>query len=327
MRPVGIDVGYGHTKVVAGSKPIVFQSLVGPAKDIAFSLGGEDSAGDVVEWKGEKFFVGGKAIHSDMIYFLRDRNWIGSNIYAALVISALNRIPDITSGEEVVIVSGLPVDYMKDAVVTQGTVRSVCESMGINVVDIKIVPQPIGTFFDSFLDIEGDPLDTPVIKKIGVVDTGYSTTDFVLIEDCRENIERAAGSVSKGAHDVYSLVARELKNDFNKNNVSIKDAEKAVSTRQFKSNGKVNDVSSLINKVLCQLGTSIQNIIRSKWVDEGEIDKVLLTGGGSVLLREYLTEIAPVTELVKVPQIANARGYYKRASAYIKSLHEQQGQG
>ena len=34
-----IDIEYGHTKVVADRHPLIFPSLVGPAKAINFSLG------------------------------------------------------------------------------------------------------------------------------------------------------------------------------------------------------------------------------------------------------------------------------------------------
>ena len=47
-----IDIEYGHTKVVADRHPLIFPSLVGPAKAINFSLGKKNSPGDVVARKG-----------------------------------------------------------------------------------------------------------------------------------------------------------------------------------------------------------------------------------------------------------------------------------
>ncbi len=323
MRVIGIDIGYGHTKVVADGHPLIFPSLVGPAKEINFTLGKKDSPGDVVEWDGKRFFVGEKARHSDTIDFLRSREWIKDSIYAALLISAIKRVVgEESTGEEAVIVTGLPVDYMKDSVVAVDVVRKVCDLLSINIVELKIIPQPIGSFFDILLDDAGNRrADAPyLIKKLGLVDVGYNTTDYILLENCQESIERAAGSVSKGAHDTYSLVARELKSRFNRDEVPIRDAEDAVRTRFFRSGGINNDVSLLVNDVLSQVGSSIAKLIASKWAIEGEIDKVLLTGGGGVLLRQYLSRISPSLEMVQAPQIANARGYFKRATALVNVL-------
>jgi plasmid segregation protein ParM len=323
MQTIGIDVGYGHTKVVAEGVPGIFPSLVGPARTIDLSFGGKETPGDEVEWEGEKLFVGNKAFHhSDMIYFLRSREWVQNKIYAALIISALKRA-GVGSGDEAIIVTGLPVEYMGDRVLAEDMVKRVCDSMGVTIVELKVLPQPVGSFFDILLDQFGMPNSkNPVLKRMGFIDIGYNTTDFILIGNCEENIERAAGSTSKGAHDAYSLVQRELKNDFRRNEVSIKDAEEAVRTRFFKSGGVNHDVTPLVHKVLSQIGTSICNLIASKWGPEGEIDKVWLTGGGCALLRQYIMGIAPITEMIQGPQIANARGYHKRALALMSELLE-----
>ncbi len=327
MRAVGIDVGYGHTKVVFGGYPVIFPSLVGPSKDINFSLGKRASAGDVVEWRGQGFFVGAKALHSDIKYGLTTRDWIKSDMYAALLLSAFKRVTEKAGDiNEAVIVTGLPVDYIKDASAAEAMVREVCASIGINVIDLKIIPQPIGSFFHVTLDGMGNLKDdAPNLRRMGIIDIGYNTTDFILLEDCEESIERAAGSIPKGASDVYSLVSRELKSHFQRNDVSIEEAEEAVRTRFFKSGGQANDVSELVNTTLSQLGKGIQSLIVSKWKTEGEIDKVLLTGGGCVLLRPYLSDMSAVTEMVPGPQIANARGYYKRAVAIVNAMAETRG--
>src|SRR5208337_1356684 len=89
---IGVDVGYGYTKVVTFDARVIFQSLVGPAKKQAFSLSDmPDIAGETVSVGEEAYFVGKKAELCETVFSLRTRDWVQSNIYAALLTSALIR--------------------------------------------------------------------------------------------------------------------------------------------------------------------------------------------------------------------------------------------
>lgn len=316
---VGIDVGYGYTKVVTGHSSIIFPSRVGPARELSFSLReNADVRGETVEYQGEQFFVGDKSRHSDITYTLRTRGWVESKMYGALLTSAMMRA--LNSGEAaadpeaVTVVTGLPVDYMRDRSKAEESVRKTCEGLGVRLTNINVIPQPFGSFFDMFYDNYGGiAASAPFFRRLGIIDIGYHTTDYILIEDAKHNIEKASGSIPTGSCELYDIVARELKNSFDRDLVTAYEAEDCVKTKYFKVAGEKKDVGSLVDRVLSQVGQKITGIVKSRWSIEGEVDVVLLTGGGSALLRQHISSIAHANFMISEPQMANARGYYKRS--------------
>ncbi|MBF0557268.1 MAG: ParM/StbA family protein [Nitrospirae bacterium] len=316
---IGIDVGYGYTKVVTKHSSLFFPSRVGPARELSFTLKeGADVCGETVEYQGEQFFVGDKARHSDVTYTLRTRGWVESKMYGALLTSAITRALNgrhaTTDPEAVTIVTGLPVDYMRDKPKAEEVIRKTCDGIGINIADISVIPQPFGSFFDIFYDNDGDIAGSaPLFKRLGIVDIGYHTTDYILIEDAKHYVEKASGSIPTGAYELYDIVARELKNAFDRDMVTADEAEQSVKTKHFKVSGQNKDVSNLVERVLSQVGQKIAGVIKSKWSIVGEIDVVLLTGGGGSLLQQHISAMAHTHLLISEPQMANARGYYKRS--------------
>ncbi len=316
---IGIDVGYGYTKVVTTHSSIIFPSRVGPARELSYSLKeGTDVMGETVEYEGERYFVGEKARHSDVTYTLMTRGWIESKMYGALLTSALTRAMNgryaLADPEEIIIVTGLPVDYMRDKTKAEESLGKACDGIGLRITGINIIPQPFGSFFDMFYDNNGDIAGSaPFLKRIGIVDIGYHTTDYILIEEAQRNIEKASGSVPTGAHEIYDIVARELKNMFDRDTVTAEEAEHCVKTKHYKVSGQNKDMGTLVGRVLSQVGQKITGIVKSKWNLEGEIDIVLLTGGGAALIQPHISSIAHTHFLINEPQMANARGYYKRS--------------
>ena len=62
VKVIGVDVGYGHTKAVMDGKPIIFPSLVGPARELSFRIGDrKDIPGEDITIHEKSFFVGKKA--------------------------------------------------------------------------------------------------------------------------------------------------------------------------------------------------------------------------------------------------------------------------
>ncbi len=319
LMKMGIDVGYGYTKVVTAHYSIIFPSRVGPAKELSFSLKeGADTVGEAVAYDGEQYFIGEKARHSDVTYTLRTRDWVESKMYGALLTSAITRAINgsyaASDPDAVIIVTGLPVDYLRDKTRAEESIRKTCDGIGLRVAGINIIPQPFGSFFDMFYDNNGEiAVNAPLFKRIGIVDIGYHTTDYILVEDTKHNIEKASGSVPSGAYEIYDIVARELKNIFDRDTVTAEEAEHCIKTKYFKVSGQNKDVSSLVDRVLSQVGQKITGIVKSKWSIAGEVDVVLLTGGGGALIQQHISSIAHTHFLISDPQMANARGYYKRS--------------
>jgi|GEM_PF-2458425 plasmid segregation protein ParM len=319
---VSVDVGYAYTKVVTAERRIMFPSLVGPRKEITFDLSSsEDVPGETVQVGGETYFIGRKAEKCDTTFSLRTRDWVESSIYSALIASALIRVKESNGlNSNVFVITGLPVDYMRDKLKAAEQVRQAANSLNINLAGVKVVPQPLGGFFDYVLDETGEPTITQRTKLLGVVDVGSHTTDYVLIRNLRDNIERASGSITSGVRDIIDGVRRDIMQVFSRDNISYIEAEECVRrTRMIKIKGENKEVSDIVSSRMRNSARNIVGEIKSRWSQEGELDLVLLSGGGSIILREHLKDISHSTKLLEGAQMANAKGYYKHGLLISKA--------
>lgn len=324
---IAIDVGYGHTKIVTSDQPIIFPSQIGPARELTFALTDKAEApGEKVMVGDQAFLVGKSADHCNTTFVMKTRDWISSPIYAAVITSVFARVmPSLDLSAELSIVAGLPVDYIGDKATAAAQIRSVASTANINLKSVEIIPQPFGTFFDHVLDMSGEPkISAASIGLIGIIDIGYHSTDFILVQGVENNIERAGGSITTGAFTIYDYIRSDLMHRFGRNNITLAEIEDCVRRRQSLKIGKhTQDVSVIVQTHMRNTAQTIIGAIRSKWSQEGELDTVLLTGGGGSLLRDYLNGCCDDTRLVPGPQMANARGYYKRGmfvKAALKSL-------
>ena len=186
FNKIGIDVGYGYTKIANDEGQRIFPSKVGPAKDISFALREETgNPWDVISFDGKSFFIGDKTRHSDMTFTMRTRDWISSDMYRALLSAAVRL--GLNGGEataRTLIVSGLPVSYYKDKVKAENMIKQVCSDLKIEEPHVSIIPQPFGTFCDVLFDDNGDvaeqhgsiSINDIRVKRLGIVDIGYHTT-------------------------------------------------------------------------------------------------------------------------------------------------------
>lgn len=311
---IGVDIGYGYSKIVTATRRLIFPSCVGPEKTFTFDLSNrEDLPGETVQVGGEIYFVGKKAELCDTTFSLRTRDWVEDDIYAALLSSALTRATESTSRDsEVFVISGLPVAYMKDKDKVEEQVKLTAKSLNIQLRGVKIIPQPLGGFFDFVLDETGEPTITQKIHLLGVIDVGQHTSDYVLVRHLRDHLERASGSITGGVYNIIESVRRDIMQSFGRDNVSYTEAEECVRrTRMIKIKGEDKDVSDLVSSQVRNTARNIGGEIKSRWSQEGEVDLVLLSGGGSILLKEHLKDVSHSTKLLEGAQFANARGYLK----------------
>lgn len=314
MKIISLDVGYGFTKAVYDGKPTIFPSLVGPARELTFKVTErQDLPGEMIEIRGGNYFVGKKAELSDRTFPLRTRDWVESDLYAALMASGLVRatVGDPAS-TEIFVVTGLPVEYYaRDKGKAEDQVRSVASHLGLKVGGVRVIPQPFGSFYDHILGMDGAPTMTESLRLVGVVDVGQHTTDYILIKNLRDNLERASGSMTGGVFQIIDRVRRDLISRYDRDNITISEAEECVlKGRPIKIKGKDIEVSDIVQSQIRAVAQGIVGEIKSRWAHEGEPELVLLTGGG-ILLRSYLQGISHSTQVIEGAQLANARGYYK----------------
>lgn len=321
---IGVDVGYGQTKIVSRNGIRIFSSLVGPAKQLIYKLEkNKEDVGETVIINEKKYFVGQRAELCDSTFSLLTRGWIKSDIYVALFASGLLRAKVYgEASSKLCVVTGLPVDYMADKVKVEEQIMIASAAAGVTLSALEIVPQPFGTFFDHCLDTDGDPKLTRKIRLFGVVDIGRHTTDFILIRDLKHNLERASGSITTGVASIVDGVRRDVIRELGRDNVMASEIEECICrTGTINIDGKNQNVSEIVNAHITNAAQSIAGVIQSRWAPEGEPDLVLMSGGGSILLKSHMKDIAPYWQLKEDAQIANARGYFKHG-LFLQKVNE-----
>lgn len=327
----GMDVGYGGSKGVTDAGDILFPSLLGPWMQKTFRLNSnpEQEETFTVDIGTERFVVGPEArdmnvpISQDM-----SRDWLNSKNYKAFVTCLLREAVkkqglDAKICPAFQIVTGLPVGYMSsaDKEKCEQVIRGAAARLGLKVAEVDIVPQPIGTFLNIVTDHDGN-LDIPAnmasMSRIAIADIGYNTADIAVIEDFTNYIEADSGSLPIGAHNCFELLADALKSKHMLDHVGIRTAEEVARTKAYLLKGSMHDESATVNRVLAEVGHQVKSRILTLWKGKRPMDGIIITGGGGELLMPYLVDIGTNVIKADASQMANARGYYKRARLLLR---------
>jgi plasmid segregation protein ParM len=182
------------------------------------------------------------------------------------------------------------------------------------VLDIEVIPQPIGTFWAEYAQsiAEGKNLG---LNKIGVVDIGFGTSDFAVIED-QVYIPEKSVTIPIGMSNAYKEISKALFAEFGiaKESHSL---DEIIIKGKIKKAGVTYDIKRIIDNSLEKLSQNILIEISSNWVTD-EFDKILFTGGGGQALGKFLVPKFEQGVVVEDAFTANSKGYFNWA-AYLWS--------
>lgn len=181
---------------------------------------------------------------------------------------------------------------------------------------VKVIPQPMGSVFNLLFDDQGKVTNKKLIsQKIGIVDIGFKTADFVLLDRLRY-IERGSSTTENGISKCFGLIANKLRQ---KTGVSIElfRLYEAIFKGSIKIKGKEYNIVNLKNRVYSHFASLIANDINRIWENDWDIDLIVLTGGGAKELFEYIKPLLDwnviLVESKSDPRLNNVMGYFKYA--------------
>lgn len=328
MEVVGIDVGFGFTKAYNGKNSIIFKSLIGDATDIQFRsfLGEEESASNLhITLNDKSYFLGNYAEQqSNIAEFTLDQEKLIENFVKILAITAAGICSDSTG--PINVVTGLPVGYLKRDSrrlkemiqgiheITYHNIDGRDETKRVHIDKIIVIPQPIGSIFNLIFDEFGKIKDKKLaLQKLGVVDIGFKTTDFSIF-DHLQYIERGSSTMDTGISKCFSVFANKLRQE---SNVSIELYRifKFVAAGMIKIKGKEYNITNLKKRVYTHAASAIAADLNRLWENDWDIDSIILSGGGSVELAEYL---APNIEGNVIPIPKNIDARFNNVQGYCK---------
>lgn len=169
-----------------------------------------------------------------------------------------------------------------------------------------VVAQPHGTLFNLILDSKGEIINEQLASSgVAIFDIGYKTNDGVVFK-ALSPIGRLTIDSKNGMYIAYEQIRQRINNKFNGLEVKLFEVPSIIRTGKIKG----QNVSSIINDAFFNLASNIILEIKTKWDDAWEIEQIVFTGGGAVLLKPYLEQA--FTAIFKDSK-SNAEGMLKYA--------------
>jgi len=318
---IGLDVGFGDVKVVAGAQGVPeatrgkFPTAIAYArKGIIGDLGEEDAEKRYL-YNGREFLVGSAALSSPDVFSTRDIGFLLS--YAPLL--AYVAVGELSSdglpekGMELCV--GMPLAYFhskrtKLAEVLR-EVRVSGRTISFNSVDVRAQGQ--GILFDFVLDDEGRPQIDRLDLNLLVLDIGFNTVDVLGVVGGRPSREWSDMIERGGISRICEHLGYYLKGEhgFDLSEQSLKDV---LQKQEIKLYGAKKDLRGPIRNLCEQYTEWLLAEVRSRW--EGFLrnaDGLIVGGGGAYYVGEFFKDRYPgsFVYVPEEPEYANARGFYK----------------
>jgi plasmid segregation protein ParM len=326
---IGLDIGFGFSKAVNSRDTIVFKSIFGEASDIQYreQMLGTPAIGEHlhVSIDGQDYFVGELAErHSNVRSFTLDQNQFVTEFVKVMALAAISNIAE--RKEPVRIVTGLPISYYRrhrdeiERILKGKHEVTLTDHMGqsqkapVTVSHVRVIPQPFGSLFNQMLNNMGEVADKRFVQqKIGIIDIGFRTSDYTVADKTRYS-ERGSRTTESGIAKAFALIAGKLR-EMTGVNVEIYRLYDAVSKGSIKIRGKSIDLKPLTEQAFSKLATAIASDVDRLWMDDWDIDLMVITGGGGAVLGTYLQPLLQGEVLALDPssdaRLNNVRGYWK----------------
>ncbi|MDX9767763.1 MAG: ParM/StbA family protein [Ectothiorhodospiraceae bacterium] len=313
---MGIDIGYGSMKVVDGEIAIGRREMVlpvgaAPATHLGVRVGAK--AYDVVRVlvngteyvatvQPERLGRWKRVVHAD---------YPSSDSYRALYYAALS-----LAGRETIdrVVTGLPTSQWLVAEIRNRLqemmigVHEIRDGVLVEVKDVIVVPQPVGGFVDYSTNNESAHQ-----MRILVVDPGFYSTDWILIQDVEIDVS-SSGTSTLGMSFALEGVAKEIAAEYGIDigRERLEHALRIGSSTVRAGQHQVEHYPYMARAAQCiaeQVAVEIQSSLRAMTVSP---DIVLVVGGGARWYADHLSTVFGGIDVVTPPNtvLANARGFW-----------------
>jgi hypothetical protein len=330
MEHMAIDVGFGGTKAVASNgRKASFISVVGDFHPVAFVSGMNDATSNlVIDYNSRKSFVGESALKQSIPRATVDTDRTVTDEGMTLLAAAMALLAEGPATNTNMVV-GLPVrhyetlknQYLKQvhaihAIDLLTPTGGLIERKFVSVEQARVLPQPFGAFFDLILDDKGkltSESEDLANGKVGIVDIGYNTLDLARADQLEYINPRSTSFAGQGIFSAFQALSSELYRSF-KVEIPPERIEPIVRSGRIKVAGKETPIFIQQETAFKEAAAQIISRIKSLWPDRWELDRILLAGGGSILLGKYLqAEFSEQAVIAADPAFANVNGYLKFA--------------
>jgi plasmid segregation protein ParM len=332
MLMMGVDVGFGFTKATDGESSILFKSIIGEPQprfmdENFFSVHKVPGLHMTIE--DRSYFVGDLAESESRVrQFTLDQAQMIAQQFKILALASMANIAP--SRVPLNVMTGLPVGYFmqyKDRLAKSLTGEHTLtiheggqdREVVLNINRIRTIPQPYGSLVDFLFREDGTLLRIDMARqKIGIVDIGFKTTDFTVCKDLRHS-ERGSRTTDTGVAKAFQFISETLR-EMSGVAVELYRLYDAVREGSIKIRGAEYDLTKVKNEVFSRLATALASDMERIWVDDWDLDLVLIAGGGGEALFEYLKPLVQgelaLLKTQEDPRMGNVAGYVKYGRYY-----------
>ncbi|MDJ0808591.1 MAG: ParM/StbA family protein [Desulfobacterales bacterium] len=329
---IGVDIGFGFAKGFDGQLPIIFPSILshhGRPEEAAGPEQGAPGLGLHIEINGEGYFVGRRADcdwRSPQLPRQPDRLFGAYGKH--LVLALLSAYTEMESPLHVVL--GLPVSYFQ-------LLKASCEAgligyhklvwvekdgsripKNIHIRKLHLVPHPMGTYSGLVMDANGRlQAEKFRERKIAVVDIGFRSTNVIAMDRMRFS-NRYSGSIDLGISRGFERIERKLRDETGRS-LTFDQLYQAVRMGHIRIEDQTYNIERVRREAFSllaeQLADNIGHLLAAAW----DLDNLLLTGGGSRELADYIGPLLPgevsQIENEQDARLNNAQGQLRLARA------------
>lgn len=297
---VGLDVGYGYTKLLAQDQQrVIVPSLVAPADIHSFSLGLSNTSGTVTVDEVE-YVVGEAAVSRGFRFAEEYDGWWTSVRYRALIQYLAQFIPPQSH-----VCAGLPL-HIFNAVKAHEQVQDVIRH-GLRTQRVTLMPQGVGAYCHA-------ATVDPALKngRIGIVDIGGRTTELVTICDGTYLAHQSKGLLV-GVNTVFQAAAKQLATQTERPIDAYEFDWGYRGSKPIVIQGTPVPRETLAGVVEPLFGPFLEHLFREMTTVWGagapSLDRLMFCGGGATIFGERLSAFRAHSAILPDSQFANAAGY------------------
>ncbi|SNR73635.1 ParM/StbA family protein [Desulfurobacterium atlanticum] len=286
---IGLDVGFGRTKVCTEEKCFSFPSWVARHTPSA------DEEVETVSLFGEEYVVGEDAKYESSLIEISDiKDYLKYlPLFLKYVSQNLSETPEI-------IITGLPPKYRNYAEKVEKIIEDT-EAAG------KVIPQGMGIFFD----VKGQVSQS---EDILIIDIGYNTLDYImLVKDERKQIgfrKRKSNTIDNfGINRAVLEFRNNLEDSYIKNlsltrlnEIFINGKGRILNETVDFSKQRERAVNAYAEMVIGRLKTEVGDFIAN-------VETIVIAGGGARFIKGEMIG-RPDAFIPEKPEFSQARGYF-----------------
>ncbi len=315
---LSVDLGFGYTKALSNKNRAIFPSVIAPAGEGAiFDMGG-NLPGHMVEirfpgsTKRNRLYIGELAARDGraaQLSFGRDRFARDASLVLTLAAADL-----VGADGRVALGFGLPLSHyakLKSDVANalQGVSAYVSVDGGrehvITFSEVHVFPQGVGAFYNPKLKL-------PTAGLYGLVDIGFYTTDYLLVEISPTGLlpfTEHMSSVEIGVSTALKLFGDRFRRETGRQLTLVESArlwKKPYTT----FGGNKMSLMGMTEEARAQTAKAIAEAVRVAWAEKIDfVDGLVLAGGGAIEFQSALWNSLPAISVAPDSQFANAVGF------------------